>query len=200
MTKLFFVLLTTLFINNYALCMKRPRNETPEEQPSKKICSSEQPSGQYLPTEDILVPILISSFKMGIYNTFTAQNNIHNMSLINKSFHHHINLPCNIRKILNNLYYANPYCHALFTYSLTLPSVKKYLRKSIKLFNCIRCLTPDKIKKLVRAGADVNYFDYLDSILSRTHGDYDKTTLLLELGADPHFRNKHADVDFSSEI
>lgn len=208
MTKLFFALLTTLFITNDAWCMKRPRNETPDEQASKKICSSE-PSYQYVPAE-ILLPAFIDlfkkngrtsfkvdssrSFKKGISWAKTIQNNICNISLINKDFYRQVNLPHNIRSIVNN---ADPTgCRRGYLANIRpLPAVKNYIQQSEKLHININVLTHDQIKKLVEAGADANYCCYFAnskycySVLMHTRSDYDKTALLLELGADPNMSN-----------
>lgn len=196
MTKLLFTLLTTLFINNPLLCMKRPRTETSEEQTSKKICSLD-PSKQYLPT-DIIISTFIESFKTGVNNSKTIQNNIHNVSLVNKDFYHQVNLPHNIREIINNA--GHRLCRVFLANTLTLPAVKNYVQQSENLHTKINLLTHDQIKKLVCAGADVNYCCCLDvskysyPVLMHTRNDYDKTALLLELGADPDMSNGHENV------
>lgn len=205
MNKYVFTLIAIVTINNYALCMKRPRNEVSDEQPSKKICSFEQPSEQHLPTE-ILISAFINSFK--IKNPYTPrnvdypkkiQNNIHNASLVNKDFYRQVNLPRNIRSIINLADHAHP-CRGFLVNRLTLPAAKSYVQQSEKLHTNINLLTHDKIRELVSAGADVNYCccakdsKYCYPVLMHTRGDYGKTTLLLELGADSNMTNGHPGI------
>jgi hypothetical protein len=140
--------------------MKRPRNEVSEEQISKKICSS-KPSDQYLPT-DILISTFINSFKInspysfqpGVNNSKTIQNNIHNVSLVNKDFYHQVNLPHNMRKIINNVNYVR-LCRGFLANSLTLPAVKNYVQQNEALETIIlKTFNLSHAKMLLDAGAN----------------------------------------------
>lgn len=187
------LILLAIITSNYAFCMKRPLNETPDEQASKKICSFEQPAKQYLPTE-ILISAFINSFKIGANFPRTVQNSILNGILVNKDFYRQINLPHNMRRIINFAEYTC-LCPGFLANRLTLPAAKNYVQQSENLHTHINLLTHDQIRTLVSTGADVNYCSYDEDskysypLLMHTRDDYGKTTLLLELGADSNITN-----------
>ncbi|HLC07615.1 MAG TPA: hypothetical protein VJJ26_05555 [Candidatus Babeliales bacterium] len=172
--------------------MKRPRTTAMiTRSESKKLCLP-QSSDPFLPIEIIEQNIrkeIVESFKFGNNTPKYMERTIKNIRAVNESWRTYFDEPNIIRTIISNAS-SIPCYRGLLAHSINLSSVKNYLNQSEELNCSIATIDRNKIKDLIKAGADINYcYQHAGKIvvfpiLLMAQDDYDKTKLLLDLGAD----------------
>jgi hypothetical protein len=130
-----------------------------------------------------------------LYKSYDTPEKFHygtiKMCLINKAFYSYTNNPITIRTIFNNAHIEPVYTRGTLVRLINIDDfAKSYIKQSEKLFDTIHTIDNDGIRHLVNTGADVNYADgllrgvYDKCVIFKTQHNYEKTKLLLKLGAD----------------
>jgi hypothetical protein len=188
-------------------CMKRDRHR-PNNWHKRKVTTSPKKtkvSQSIIQSEqELVLPIeIIEKICIGLFrryqNPLAVKATIGQICAINKQFCACMYNPNFIRTILNNV--AN--C-PLFDWKASLANqiktkpIQNYLLQSISLNLNIQSLDEDQIRESIRNGADINYCNSFvetgtlcEPILRKIENDYNKTKLLLELGANPYLTDRN---------
>jgi len=186
------LLFTTLFINNYAWCMKRQRNTTITDSNKKQCLLTTTDSFLPKEIEEKIRVDVVESFKFGNNTPQGIALVINTVRDVNRSWRNFFDSPDTIRTIISNASSIPHYRGVLAnsSYLMKLSSVRNYMQQSENLIGNIKTLDDNQVKTMIGAGADINYSFALAGtqlvfpILWNTQNNYEKTKLLLELGVD----------------
>ncbi len=148
--------------------------------------------------DDILFTLIPNSFNATESPT-NIRNNLFSISLVNKELFYYFNSPKITRVIMNNISHEKN--QNILAKKIATPGMINYLKRNNTLYNYINYMTTNRIHRLLRLGADPNYYPKKVSkqplgipLLFQSLNQYNKTQQLLDTGADVNviFRQKTA--------
>ncbi len=153
----------------------------------KKEINKEVPEKSIFPLEieKLIIDHALNDTHIHAPTPLEAKKYLHKVSALNKYSYTLANSPCMIRTIIGNLsdnHFQNNCAQIIAT-----PGAQNYLRQSNILHKHFDKIPMKRIRELFTLGADLNYFPcWQIPLLCKSQSSLEKTTLLLELGANPN--------------